>query len=75
MAELQMQDYDQLNRKEENTYDEIKTNKQKIEVNHFISASWKQWIKNILLILTVSLLTSTVVSIVTYFTVFGKSKI
>ncbi|CAC5386110.1 unnamed protein product [Mytilus coruscus] len=72
MAELEMQEYEQLNRNKETTYDVIKVDKGTIEMNHLVIQSWSQFFKNVLLILIVSLFSAGVVSIVTYFTICAQ---
>lgn len=72
MAELEMQNYEEFRQKEDVTYDNIKIGKEKIETNKFVITSRNQWLKHILLILTISVFSAGVSSTVTYFTVCGK---
>ncbi|CAC5390104.1 NOTCH1 [Mytilus coruscus] len=72
MAELQMESYEQLRRKEENTYDEIQINKEKIDINHFVISSGKQLLRTVILILTVSLLSAALGTTIIYFTVCAQ---
>lgn len=72
MAELEMQEYEQLNQNEETTYDEIKVDKATSEINHLVIQSWSHFFRNVLLILIVSLFSAGVVATVAYFTVYGK---
>ncbi|CAG2188902.1 unnamed protein product [Mytilus edulis] len=64
MAELEMQEYEQLNRNEETTYDEIKVDKMTIEMS--------QLFKTGVLVIIVSLFSAGVISTVVYVTVYAQ---
>lgn len=72
MAELQMQDYEELGQREDVTYDEIKTTKEKTEMNHLIVKPRNRWLKQFLLTLLISVFSAGVASTITYSTVCGK---
>ncbi|XP_052084457.1 uncharacterized protein LOC127721693 isoform X2 [Mytilus californianus] len=74
MAELQMQDYEEFRQKEDVTYDEIKIDKEKIETSKLVLTSRNQWLKHLLLILSISVFSAVVASTVTYFTVCAQLK-
>ncbi|CAG2229768.1 unnamed protein product [Mytilus edulis] len=67
-----MQNYEGLRQKEDVTYDEIKTTKEKSEMNHLVVKPRNQWFKQFLLILLISVLSAGVASTITYLTVCAK---
>ncbi|CAC5395694.1 unnamed protein product [Mytilus coruscus] len=72
MAELQMKNYEELRQKEDVMYDEIKTTKEKTEINHLAVKPRNQWLKHFLLILLISVFSAGVASAITYLTVCAK---
>ncbi|VDI09918.1 Hypothetical predicted protein, partial [Mytilus galloprovincialis] len=68
MAANDIQEYEEIRINTDHTYDDLKTDKKKIKMNHYITPSWKEWFNNFLQTLSVSLLTAVLVSTVTYFT-------
>ncbi|XP_052061562.1 uncharacterized protein LOC127701626 [Mytilus californianus] len=72
MAVNDIQEYAEIRIDNDPTCDDIKTDKKKIKMDHYTIPSWKEWLKNFLQTLTVSLLTAVLVSTVAYFTMLAQ---
>ncbi|VDI18875.1 Hypothetical predicted protein [Mytilus galloprovincialis] len=74
MAEIQMQDYEEIRRKDDDQrYDvlNIKDGREKKQKDHVVVPLWKKRIKTICLALTIYMLTTGLILTVIYFTVIA----
>lgn len=74
MAEIQMQNYEEIRREDDNhKYVDLKIDEKKMKIKHVI-VPWKKWIKTSCLALTIYILSTGFILTVIYFTVIGKTE-
>ncbi|CAC5390109.1 unnamed protein product [Mytilus coruscus] len=73
MAELRIQDYEEIKREEDDhRYDNLKMDEKKIKMDHMVVPSWKKVIKTNCLTLTISMLSTGFILTIIYFTVLAQ---
>ncbi|XP_071135898.1 IgGFc-binding protein-like [Mytilus edulis] len=73
MAEIQMQDYEEIRREnDDHKYDDLKIDEKTVKIDHVFVPSWKKWIKTNCLTLTIYMVSTGFVLTVIYFTVIAQ---
>ncbi|XP_071135896.1 IgGFc-binding protein-like [Mytilus edulis] len=73
MAEIQMQDYEEIRREnDDHKYDDLKVDEKTVNIDNVLVPSWKKWIKTNCLALTIYMVSTGFVLTVIYFTVIAQ---
>ncbi|XP_071135900.1 IgGFc-binding protein-like [Mytilus edulis] len=73
MAEIQMQDYEEIRREnDDHKYDDLQIDEKKVKIDHVLVPSWKKWIKTNCLALTIYMVSTGFILTVIYFTVIAQ---